>query len=570
MATSQWQQAQRKKRSSLQPSSDPEIPVENKFESLCSSDSGSSCDERMDDIPEGAFSTFQVTQPNVFPSTSTTPYTWSQSQIAHSASPCPAEAKAGEQAPEYVKQLMNQFSLFSNKITQQYEDNTSMMKQFTQQCEENSSTMKQFNNTLTGLSKTLNKACTAIEELTVKVADIQLVTIDLRVANQELEKKFQELQNRMGALDKIVADQDTIRNTSDKNNLNSSSSIVATVNRLSEKIISWEKNPPPLPSTYLQALRKDLDEGKSWELTQQGTNHGTRKNTNNPKEKATKQTKPLQALYPKAAREVRVSFQNAKDIEVSRDLEDKALEVVNSEMARTAIQSRIFHSARFSLSRNLILSTGLHTSNENLAGFLTLIEDTLTFIGPASAQLSSPWTKFLLHGVPTQMELSTIRRDVEQYCPSIKLGQTPRWLAPLDKRENKSASTVVLAFLGTITFETLGGRSMRVGNRTCTLTPFIQFGIQTQCSNCQGLGHPKDFCKARTARCAVCAANHLTSEHPCSSAGCKGGYPCLHQSLKCANCQGPHRSTDRNCPEKVKVSQEFRERIRQRLENRMD
>jgi hypothetical protein len=115
----------------------------------------------------------------------------------------------------------------------------------------------------------------------------------------------------------------------------------------------------------------------------------------------------------------------------------------------------------------LVLTTALHETNKDLGDYLEVIAKALTFIGPASATLSVPWTKFLGHGVPTHLELETIRRDVEGYCPEAKLGQTPGWLATEADRIDKPASTIVLAFVGSVTMKDLGGRTIRVGNSSC-------------------------------------------------------------------------------------------------------
>jgi hypothetical protein len=47
----------------------------------------------------------------------------------------------------------------------------------------------------------------------------------------------------------------------------------------------------------------------------------------------------------------------------------------------------------------------------------------------------------------------------------LKLGQTPRWLAPADKRAGKPASTIVPAFVGTVTSKNID-RSLTVLNLT--------------------------------------------------------------------------------------------------------
>jgi hypothetical protein len=107
-----------------------------------------------------------------------------------------------------------------------------------------------------------------------------------------------------------------------------------------------------------------------------------------------------------------------------------------------------------------------------------VIIKSVEFIGLATASLSVPWTKFLLHGVPTHLDLEVIRCDVEGYCSGAKLGQTPRWLATEADRKDKPASTIVLAFVGSVSFTELGGRTIRVRNRSCNMTKYISFRLK--------------------------------------------------------------------------------------------
>lgn len=59
----------------------------------------------------------------------------------------------------------------------------------------------------------------------------------------------------------------------------------------------------------------------------------------------------------------------------------------------------------------------------------------------------------------------------------------------------------------------------------------------TQCQNCQMYGHGSSHCKVKTF-CAKCAGNHNTLE-------------CKESGIQCANCKGPHKSTDVNCPSRT-------------------
>jgi hypothetical protein len=124
----------------------------------------------------------------------------------------------------------------------------------------------------------------------------------------------------------------------------------------------------------------------------------------------------------------------AKD---TQPIEEKALKLVTTALLTSDLKKRAFCGARFSVALNLVLNTGLHDNSSELDEFLSVIVKALEFICPCTAMLSEPWTKFLLHGVPTDANLEDIREDVERYCSNIQLGQTPRWLANAENRKIK-------------------------------------------------------------------------------------------------------------------------------------
>lgn len=69
----------------------------------------------------------------------------------------------------------------------------------------------------------------------------------------------------------------------------------------------------------------------------------------------------------------------------------------------------------------------------------------------------------------------------------------------------------------------------------------------TQCHNCQMFGHGSSRCSVKTF-CAHCAGNHPTKD-------------CKATVVKCANCNGPHKSMSPECP-----SRETYKQIRQRYQ----
>jgi hypothetical protein len=427
------------------------------------------------------------------------------------------EAMGGQDPPQYLRVFMEQMT------TQMFKLN----KAITDVADTNKVYKTQF-----------DKVFASIESLVGRIAGLQEQVTQQKLDNEDLKNKFNILHRKIMALEEKPLVQ--LQETSGIEN--------AKLEHMLRRINVLETSPKSI-QTFAEIAQKGV---------------GLPQKPNSAEKPKTKEPKTLKALYPKISREVIVCFDNSASLQTDNDTEDKALNIVNDALAKSPIKKKLFHAARFSLARNLILTMGLHDHNTDFVGSLSYIEDALSFLGKAKAQLRQPWTKFLLHGVPTSLDLETIRNSVEEYCQGVKLGQTPRWLAKQENLERKIASTIVLAFVGSVTFSDLGGNKIFVGNRCCTLTKFVEFGAQTQCTNCQKFGHPKEFCKDNP-NCAVCAMKHSTEKHECSQKLCKGGYRCLHGSLSCVNCLGPHRACNHNCPVRVKISQEFREILKSRV-----
>jgi hypothetical protein len=53
--------------------------------------------------------------------------------------------------------------------------------------------------------------------------------------------------------------------------------------------------------------------------------------------------------------------------------------------------------------------------------------------------------------------------------------------------------------------------------------------------------------------CAVCAGPHLTELHTCTLDTCRQGILCTHPSIKCVNCDAPHKATDPECRTRTKI-----------------
>jgi hypothetical protein len=162
--------------------------------------------------------------------------------------------------------------------------------------------------------------------------------------------------------------------------------------------------------------------------------------------------------------------------------------------------------------------------------------------------------------------MAEIREMVERHYPSMKMGQTPRWLIPVARRGKGTRSTaaVVITLVGNVTVETLGVEKLYLENRSCRIEEYLSYGPNTQCQRCQKYGHHTKRCAAPTAICAVCAEPHPTISHVCTVPRCRQGPMCVHPPLRCTNCHSPHRASDKNCPARTKAGIQARPSRRRR------
>ena len=269
--------------------------------------------------------------------------------------------------------------------------------------------------------------------------------------------------------------------------------------------------------------------------------------------------------YPQAEREVTCYFQSgdagaAKGIHLERTyserqtMADMALHRANSAIVNNKdVLAPAFIRARVMVRGNIVFTTGKNQNNVIYEDYTTIITDALSFYGQCQkVQIGKRYSQFLLHGVPTHLSISEISHSLSANYPQLVQGQTPRWLTPTDRREHKANSIVVIMLTGTIKKASIGHQHLIVCNRECQLYDYIAYGRSTQCHNCQIYGHPAALCR-NDSRCAVCAGSHEIKGHPCMLPICKKGAACTQPPIRCVNCNSPHKGSDPNCPERIKL-----------------
>jgi hypothetical protein len=293
--------------------------------------------------------------------------------------------------------------------------------------------------------------------------------------------------------------------------------------------------------------------GKEWTTLKAG---GQRKTT---------APKLIPTIYPQAEREVTCHFESENPADITtmdtdrpypmRQAEaDAALRRVNAALVDNKdINLPPFIRARVTTRGSIILATSNTQNNIIYEDYSSIIADALSYHGKCErVDIGKRFSQFLLHGVPTHLPITDISHSITTNYPQLVQAQTPRWLTPADRRVHKANSTIVMTLTGDIKKADIGRRYITVCNRECQLEDYISYGRSTQCRNCQGYGHPAALCK-NASRCAVCAEPHETKDHPCNLPICKKGPACTHPPISCANCGTPHKASDPNCPERIKL-----------------
>jgi len=343
------------------------------------------------------------------------------------------------------------------------------------------------------------------------------------------------------------------------------------------------QSPPTAPAVapIKKVLKKKLERKNTGENTT-GTANTTDETTSqvlpatsqnpstNPRRWETVPPKPkisspklIPTKYPQAEREVTCHFHNDnidkpgqsdKTYIERQALADIALRRVNSALVDNEdVLVSPFIRARVTIRGSIIFTTSNTQNNIVYEDYSTIIMDALSYYGKCErVEIGKRFSQFLLHGVPTHLSLPEISASIAANYPQLIQGQTPRWLTTPDRREHKTNSTIVMTLTGTVKKASIGRQNLIVCNRECQLDDYISYGRSTQCRNCQIYGHPAALCRNDSC-CAVCAGPHETKAHPCTLPTCKKGPSCTHPPIRCVNCNAPHKASDPNCPERIKL-----------------
>jgi len=237
--------------------------------------------------------------------------------------------------------------------------------------------------------------------------------------------------------------------------------------------------------------------------------------------------------------------------------------------------------ARVLRDANCILPLAVTTKVNDRGSVTLLVTDPTTpaaafapYFDALSAQLNksfpvgeSPWLPFRLAPNEAQLAIHSLPiaflpENPDELFPclaeSILNSKNIRILAArflnpdARSRENKTATSVIVSVHpGDVP---VMGSSIRLFSRSRTVERAYSSNRYTQCKNCWGFGHVAPRCPSVDPVCPICSLNHTRAMHRCPNPTCPGGGNtkatpgcCSSSPPRCANCDGAHTATHRDC-----------------------
>ena len=164
--------------------------------------------------------------------------------------------------------------------------------------------------------------------------------------------------------------------------------------------------------------------------------------------------------------------------------------------------------------------------------------------------------KVVIHNIPTAefntpqgMEL--VVDEIKVFNKGLTPIGTPYQLTPAYKRESSRTASVVVAFATQEEAQRAIRERLYIVGISARAEKYLDTPPSSQCTKCQGFGHPETHCK-RDYKCGLCGDAHLTKLHKCTICK-KQGTSCIHLVPRCSNCQGSHTAFDRQCEVRLAI-----------------
>lgn len=203
---------------------------------------------------------------------------------------------------------------------------------------------------------------------------------------------------------------------------------------------------------------------------------------------------------------------------------DSILRVINRMVAPQKLQ---FLAGFCSASGRITLETGPTTSAEMGVALRQEIYQGLDALNiePTNIFANSRWTKWVIHGVPS--EVGTTNTVATCTCLALKiqqstgviLAQVPRWLTRPDTLNETGQGTIIVSLPGNVV--NIGANSMTLFNRRCRWEKARPDRRNAECFRCPEFGHHQEKCEA-PPKCGICAESHPITDHKYTTASCPG------------------------------------------------
>lgn len=141
--------------------------------------------------------------------------------------------------------------------------------------------------------------------------------------------------------------------------------------------------------------------------------------------------------------------------------------------------------------------------------------------------------------------MDLIKTEISTFNKGLEPIGTPYWLTTAEKRANKRAGAIVVAFATEMEATSAIRNRLYIAGTSVKVEHYHSTAPSTQCQRCQGFGHKESYCK-RQISCGLCSESHTTKQHACNVCHVTGA-KCSHLAPKCSNCKEAHTANSKSC-----------------------
>lgn len=287
--------------------------------------------------------------------------------------------------------------------------------------------------------------------------------------------------------------------------------------------------PPKQPQLSIPSYTSILSKPGEWNLV---TNNKTSKQ--NPQKKEDISSKRLILINPIIPHPMSFSSLQIRN-------------QINEAFEKTGIKGPVIAAISTSTNNNIIITTNNPFTSQFLIEKKAIWDQILK---SERIQKDQPWHKVIIHKIPINdfsgpNGMDLIKDEIKTFNSDFSIIGTPYWLTSSSKRNTQREGAIVIAFATEKEAELAIRKRLYIAGISVRVEKFYHSTPSSQCQKCQGFGHHESFCRKPPA-CGLCSNKHSTTGHLCIVCLTKGK-PCQHLMIKCANCQGDHKSNSKSC-----------------------